>query len=101
MISKGTYLKALAIVEAYHAQIGLQANPKRQPIVTEIKRGGFVTCVIVWKQSAANLTIGNHYNVIRVKHFEYGRESRFEIITDSGKRRWYDFENPQFEIKQP
>lgn len=100
MISKRTYLKALAIVEAYHAQIGLSVIPARQPIETEIKRGGFVTCITVWKQSATNLTIGNHYNVIRVKHFEYGRESRFEIITDSGKRRWYDVENSQFEIKQ-
>ena len=74
-----------------------QGNNVIQNIKTtlKIKKGYFVTCVRVHKQSEKSLTEGKKYKVIDVDYHNLGLD--FYILDDKGRKKKYNDLNRQFD----
>lgn len=105
MIKRKKYLKALKIVEAYHAQIlagvSLVNEAENQTKNTykdkeKLEVGDFVECIEVHKNSAESLTKEEKYEVLRTELSYNGSEKYFSIRVDSGKLKKYNCKNTQF-----
>jgi len=102
MIETRLYLKALKIVNAYHEQIRKEALEvghiqqikigKAYQNLENVQPYDSVECTTVHSSSRKHLTKGKEYEVTRVEY------SRFEIVTDSGKKKWYNNTNQHFKL---
>lgn len=97
MIKKKKYLKALAIVLAYHKQLKDEVITLEEKETTiaymplkDVVSGSFVVCTFVHSNSTNNLTKGNKYEILNTDEY------RFLIETDSGKKNWYYLNNNHF-----
>jgi len=102
MIKYKKYIKALAIVEAYHKQILNDAEsvkPKKEYKSKDgIEVGGFVECIEVHGNSITTLTKGEKYEVRRTRMSYNERDKYFSIKSNSGKLKEYNIKNTQFKL---
>ena len=105
MITNEVYQKALAIVNAYHEQVRLEALEIKEILEKPIQKhknmwsievGDFVECVEVHKNSVNNLTEGEKYEVKRTKLSYNERDKYIYIRVNSGKLKEYNVKNTQF-----
>lgn len=106
MIKEKTFLKAFAICLAYQEQIKQKVDILQQGQINknvpkykrndEIEIGDFVEVVEVHSHSKNNLTKGKSYEVVNI-HVSYNQQDKqFFIITDLGKKKFYNAKNAQF-----
>lgn len=102
MIKYKKYIKALAIVEAYHKQILNDAEllkPKKEhKSNNEIEVGDILQCIEVHGNSVTTLTKGYKYEVRRTRISYNERDKYFYIKSDSGKLKEYNVKNTQFKL---
>ncbi|MGH2666079.1 hypothetical protein [Flavobacterium sp.] len=95
-ISQKKYLKALAVVQAYHEQIGLTTvapSVHKYKALEELKAGDSVESIHV--HSASSLTLNKVYPIHRIKP-SYNSRFRFSIFDDNGKEKFYFSDNGHF-----
>lgn len=102
MITREEYDEAERIVLAYQKQIltvigSVQYEHKKSKRQDDVKEGDLVECVFVHSASTKHLTKGKNYPVLRTEQF-YSDGGRFEIETDSGKKKWYYTTNKHFKV---
>lgn len=102
MITKEQYEEAERIVLAYHRQIltvigSVKHEHSKTKTLEDVKEGDYVKCVFVHSASTKHLTKDKDYKVLRVEAF-YNSGGRFEIETDSGKKKWYYNTNQHFKV---
>ena len=103
MITREEYDEAERIVLAYQRQILTvigsvrHENLKCVKSLDKVESGDYIECTFVHSASKNHLTKGKKYEVTRRKDFRNG-EGRFEILTDSNKKKFYYTTNQHFKV---
>jgi len=95
VISREQYLNALELIDNYHRQ---NSNVVSKPILKSmfsLKKGDFVECKRIHRQSTNSITLGKIYEVIDV-YDDYINRECFYILDDKGNRKKYFCKNSQF-----